>query len=239
DGTIIGNQPVYNYLVGVAAAENIDLDVQLGLVGTRRQHNKLVLAEINGEKYSSIGSLNESDRAYKLTRELAIIVKSDAVHAYLGNMFDLDWACNADAAQCVTPLQLDADLDGILDTVDNCPSIANSDQLDTDNDGVGDACDNDNEGPDTEAPSIVITGPADGATVAGDVQIMVAAMDNIGVTKVTFGIDGVWAGKDTSSPYTLNWDSSTHANGIAKIQAVAFDLAGNTSKYIINVTVNN
>ncbi len=36
----------------------------------------------------------------------------------------------------------DADLDGIGDSVDNCPQTANADQRDADGDGVGDACDN-------------------------------------------------------------------------------------------------
>ena len=35
----------------------------------------------------------------------------------------------------------DADADGILDGIDNCPVNANANQLDTDGDGIGDACD--------------------------------------------------------------------------------------------------
>ena len=40
-----------------------------------------------------------------------------------------------------TPGAPDADGDGIADDADNCPTVANPDQLDSDGDGVGDACD--------------------------------------------------------------------------------------------------
>ncbi len=37
----------------------------------------------------------------------------------------------------------DTDSDGICDELDNCPSVANPDQIDSDSDGVGDLCDDD------------------------------------------------------------------------------------------------
>jgi len=39
-----------------------------------------------------------------------------------------------------------ADSDGILDAVDNCPLISNPDQADFDSDGLGDVCDSDDDG---------------------------------------------------------------------------------------------
>jgi hypothetical protein len=39
----------------------------------------------------------------------------------------------------------DGDGDGIDDSIDNCPSVPNPDQLDTDNDGDGNACDPDDD----------------------------------------------------------------------------------------------
>ena len=39
------------------------------------------------------------------------------------------------------PDQIDTDSDGLGDDCDNCPAVFNPVQLDTDLDGVGDACD--------------------------------------------------------------------------------------------------
>ncbi|MBT8138065.1 MAG: thrombospondin type 3 repeat-containing protein [Gammaproteobacteria bacterium] len=39
----------------------------------------------------------------------------------------------------------DSDNDGVMNTSDNCPAMANVAQADSDNDGVGDACDNDDD----------------------------------------------------------------------------------------------
>jgi hypothetical protein len=54
---------------------------------------------------------------------------------------------------CAT-IVVDTDEDGVQDSIDNCDSAINPDQLDTDDDGIGDACDSNEgeEGNDTPAP---------------------------------------------------------------------------------------
>jgi clumping factor A len=65
---------------------------------------------------------------------------------------------------------LDTDGDGIVDPMDNCPAVANADQLDTDGDTLGDACDDDgdNDGIPTATEIALATGAGLGSDVDGD-----------------------------------------------------------------------
>ncbi len=95
--------------------------------------------------------------------------------------------------------------------------------------------------PDTEAPTVAMTGPADGATVAGSVAVSANASDNVVVAGVQFKLNGTNLGaEDTAAPYTINWDSTTVTNGSYQLTAVARDAANNTAtSALVNVTVNN
>lgn len=80
---------------------------------------------------------------------------------------------------------------------------------------------------DTTAPTVAITSPADGSTVSGTVKIYVSATDNVGVTKVDLYIDGAFFNSSMSSTPVFNWNTRPAAKGSHKLQAYAYDAAGN------------
>jgi hypothetical protein len=97
-----------------------------------------------------------------------------------------------------------------------------------------------NTTPDTTAPSVSVTAPAASATVANVVTLTASASDNVGVSSVTFLVDGTVVGSDSSSPYSFSWDSTSVANGARVIRARAVDAAGNTTNSAnVTVTVQN
>jgi len=95
-------------------------------------------------------------------------------------------------------------------------------------------------GGDTQAPTVSITAPANGATVVGTVSVTATASDNIGVTKVEFYVDGALKSTDMTSPYAYSWDTTTYANGSHSLVAKAYDAALNIgTSATVTVTVNN
>lgn len=94
---------------------------------------------------------------------------------------------------------------------------------------------------DTTPPTVNIISPTNGATVSGSTVVTATASDNVGVVGVQFKLDGANLGtEDTSSPYSINWNTATISNGSHTLTAVARDAAGLTStSSSISVSVNN
>ena len=97
-----------------------------------------------------------------------------------------------------------------------------------------------NASPDTTPPTVSITAPANAATVSGVVTVSATASDNAEVVGVAFAADGVSiTSEDTSSPYSVTWDTTGVPNGLHSLTATARDLAGNTTTATVTITVNN
>jgi len=95
-------------------------------------------------------------------------------------------------------------------------------------------------GGDTQAPTVSITAPLNGATVSGTVSVTATASDNVGVTKVEFYLDGVLQSTDTTSPYSWSWDTTSATNASHTLTAKAYDAALNVgTSTAVSVTVNN
>jgi hypothetical protein len=90
-------------------------------------------------------------------------------------------------------------------------------------------------------PTVAITAPAGGATVAGTISVNASASDNVAVVGVQFRIDGANLGaEDTVAPYSVSWNTTTASNGSHSVTAIARDAAGNTTtSAAVTVTVDN
>lgn len=93
---------------------------------------------------------------------------------------------------------------------------------------------------DRQAPTVSVSSPAEGASVAGTVQIISEAADNVGVAKVMVYVDGQVIGTAATAPFTVAWDSAKVGNGPHSIVANAYDAAGNVGKSAaVRVNVSN
>ncbi len=89
---------------------------------------------------------------------------------------------------------------------------------------------------DTTPPTVT----ASESGTSGTVTFSAAATDNVAVTKVDFYVDGVLKGSDTTSPFSITFDSKTLTNASHALTAKAYDAAGNsTLSSAVNFTVNN
>ncbi len=90
-------------------------------------------------------------------------------------------------------------------------------------------------------PSVTITEPLDGSTVAGTVTVSATATDDVGVTQVAFSVNGTFIGVGTNGTdgWSVTWDTTTFADGAVTVTATATDTAGQTATDSIQVVVNN
>ena len=96
-------------------------------------------------------------------------------------------------------------------------------------------------GPDTTAPTVSVTSPTGGSSIAGTVNLTATAADNVAVAGVRFALDGANVGaEDVTAPYSVSWNSTTVTNGSHTVTAIARDSSGNLkTSAAVAVTVAN
>jgi MYXO-CTERM domain-containing protein len=118
------------------AANDTDPDDSLNLgtvaIGTMPQHGTVTVNSDGTVTYQHDSSDTTSDSFTYTIKDGADAVSNVAT-----------------VAITVTPVADDGDADGVPDSSDNCPAVANSNQTDSDNDGIGDKCDPTPGGPDS------------------------------------------------------------------------------------------
>jgi Concanavalin A-like lectin/glucanases superfamily/Bacterial Ig domain len=94
---------------------------------------------------------------------------------------------------------------------------------------------------DTTPPTVSMTAPAANAIVSGTISVSANATDNVGVVGVQFKLDGNSLSTEiTAAPFSTSWNTTTIANGVHTLTAVARDAAGNVAtSSAVSVTVNN
>ena len=101
----------------------------------------------------------------------------------------------------------DYDNDGIIDSKDNCPTVANADQADLDGDGIGDVCDDNTICPDRDSdgyPDI------DNVALCGSQKIIVSAIPTparLTLTATASATPATTASNDPN-PTQADWDNN-------------------------------
>ena len=94
--------------------------------------------------------------------------------------------------------------------------------------------------PDQTAPTLTLSAPVGGSTLAGTTTLSAAASDTVGVASVQFKVDGSPLGAPVSAaPYQQAWDTTSASNGTHTLTAVATDTSGNSATVSTAVTVSN
>jgi C1A family cysteine protease len=90
---------------------------------------------------------------------------------------------------------------------------------------------------DVTPPTVTITSPANGSSFTSSVTITANSTDNVGVTSLTFSVNGTTATFAASS-YSWTWNSGTAANGNYTVYVTAEDAAGNQATASVTVAKN-
>ncbi len=90
----------------------------------------------------------------------------------------------------------------------------------------------------TSGLNVSLVSPQDGAVISGTIVLEANTSSDTEIAGVIFELDGSWLGEVVKAPFQLVWDSSSVAEGMHSLTAIARDAAGNeTSTPVLLVEV--
>ncbi len=93
---------------------------------------------------------------------------------------------------------------------------------------------------DNTPPTVRLDTPLAPGTISGSYTLEAEATDGQGVERVELWAGTILVGVVQAAPYVLTWDTTTFDNGSYDVEAVAYDLAGNTAtSEIVQMKVDN
>ncbi len=93
---------------------------------------------------------------------------------------------------------------------------------------------------DHEIPVVAITSPQSNAVVSGIVNLTVNALDNIGIQKIIYELNGGELATISSLPYSYALDTTQQVGGTYILIAKAYDIVGNLATSTpVNITIDN
>ncbi len=119
---------------------------------------------------------------------LAFGTAAFTMREYSAGTNQCQWIADDDSS-CAGPLQAcktttepnnDADNDGVLDGIDNCPNVANADQADNDNDGIGNVCDSTPDGETSDSDSDGVSDSLDNCPLVANSEQLDSDADGVG-----------------------------------------------------------
>ncbi|HEX5757779.1 MAG TPA: Ig-like domain-containing protein [Thermoanaerobaculia bacterium] len=92
---------------------------------------------------------------------------------------------------------------------------------------------------DVTDPVVSFSAPADGAFLSGTVTVSANASDETSLDAVVFLVDDQFMTADHASPFSFEFDTTQVGFGPHRLEAIAYDNAGNITTVTLAVTVQN
>ena len=91
----------------------------------------------------------------------------------------------------------------------------------------------------TIPPTVSITSPTNGSTIAGITTLNVGISDSLSISKIQLYLDSTLYGETSTTPYTFTLDTTKISNGAHTVLVKAFDISGNSASSQITINISN